>query len=229
MSSSNAQPDDVGCTVVSRDSEVPLLEGFTVAVGREPGTGGVAVGCDDPAVSSRALLASVQAGLVRLENASTYASLEVTTTRGLRYLFPGEAIEVDVDATVTIPGRIESHPVRIVVQHPSDTPAPRTGTQPLLPTEIGIPQERKSVLVAMCLARFFPDRYGSALLSASDIVGVLRRHGEPVTAKAVNNKIQRTREQLAERHGVYLESRDDLADFLIRHGLVSVEDAQSMT
>ena len=45
--------------------------------------------------------------------------------------------------------------------------------------------------------------------------------GEPVTAKAVNNKLQRLRTDIADKLGVYLDTREDLADWAIRQGHVS--------
>jgi hypothetical protein len=44
-----------------------------------------------------------------------------------------------------------------------------------------------------------------------------------LTPKAVNNKIQRTREQVEAATGAYLNDREGLASFLIRRGHITKE------
>ncbi len=49
-----------------------------------------------------------------------------------------------------------------------------------------------------------------------------------MTAKAVNNKLQRLRTEISERVGVFLETREDLADWAIKFGYVSKSDVDSL-
>lgn len=199
-----------------------------VAVGRAPGGDGIVVGAEDQSVSARAITAYCAAGKVRLQNTSTYASIEISSSGGLRLLFPGESISVDTEIVARIPGRIESYPIRIAPTDQPESNQPKTGTRPLFDREPAIAEERHQVLTALCLPKFFPERFGSALLSARQVSRILEPHGVEVTPKAVNNKLQRLREQVADRHGVYLDTRADLADYAIRQGLVTLSDAQSM-
>ena len=64
-------------------------------------------------------------------------------------------------------------------------------------------------------------------MSAASISSLLKDYGEDVSPKAVNNKLQRIRDDIAKTLGVFLESREDLADWAIRNGHVTrkaVED-----
>jgi hypothetical protein len=206
---------------------LPITEsGLTI--GREPGPEGLVVDADDQTISSTALKVTSGPGGVRIENCSSFATLEITNERGLRLLFPGESLLVAGNATVALAGETYTHKFDIhQVTQDLEVVAP-TGTRQLAGSDVVISGERRLVLSAMCLARFFPERFGAALLSARDISNLLARSGIRVTPRAVNNKIQRVREQLSSRNGVYLDTREDLADFVIRRGLITVEDARGV-
>ncbi len=66
-----------------------------------------------------------------------------------------------------------------------------------------------------------PKKYGVAPLTANEIAEKLNKAALDVTAKAVNNKIQRTREQVEEATGLYIEDREGLAQYLIRKGHIT--------
>ena len=55
-----------------------------------------------------------------------------------------------------------------------------------------------------------------------EIAEKLNKSSLDVTAKAVNNKIQRTREQVEEATGLYIEDREGLAQYLIQIGRAHV-------
>jgi len=192
-----------------------------LAIGRSPAEGGVVLTPEDRAISGTALVVQVRQGHVAVRNASTFAQLDVKHQQGTRFLFPGEELTVRTDVVVTIPGTVYSHVVHVQVQGAQDASDPPTGTTPLVAEAFEVPSERRSALAGLCAARFFPDRFGSALLTATDIAKLMTAAGEPATAKAVNNKLQRLRTDIADKLGVYLDTREDLADWAIRQGHVS--------
>ena len=55
---------------------------------------------------------------------------------------------------------------------------------------------------------------------------MLSTRGRRLTAKAVNNKIQRTREQIEELTGHYVDDREGLIAYLVRHGHVTLADVR---
>lgn len=220
--------EDPVASVHADSGDRDLFASTEILVGRDPGGSGLVVGAEDQSVSARALTAYYAAGEVRIRNSSTYAPIEITSMGGLRLLFPGESISVDAEVVARIPGRTQSHPIRISPTLRTGSKQPKTGTQPLLEGEPTIAEERHRVLTALCLPKFFPERFGSALLNARQISQVLEPLGVRVSPKAVNNKLQRLREQVAERHGVYLDTREDLAEYAIRQGLVTLTDARQL-
>ena len=192
-----------------------------LAIGRSPAEGGVVLTPEDRAISGTALVVAVREGHVVVRNASSFAQLDVQHQQGTRFLFPGEELAVRADVIVTIPGTVYSHVVHVQVEGAEDVNDPPTGTTPLVDEAFEVPAERRSALAGLCAARFFPDRFGSALLTATAIANLMTAAGEPVTAKAVNNKLQRLRTDIADKLGVYLDTREDLADWAIRQGHVS--------
>ena len=60
-------------------------------------------------------------------------------------------------------------------------------------------------------------------VTANQIAEKLRKFEAELTPKAVNNKIQRTREQVEAETGLYLNDREGLALFLIRRGHITKE------
>jgi hypothetical protein len=198
----------------------------SILIGRSPGGKGLRLTPEDSAVSSVALELTVESSFVRVKNRSSYAQIDVHHDQGVRFLFPGEALETTSSIRVVIPGSVYKHEIHVSVAGLKAEAAP-TGTRPLIDFQFGIAEERLPTVVMLCAARFFPDRFGHALMSANDIARTLSGRGYEVTPKAVNNKIQRTKEDIAEKLEIYLDRREDLADWLIRNGHVSraqVED-----
>ena len=203
-----------------------LLEGRVVA-GRNPGDGGIVLSPEDGSVSSRAVEIFPTSEGVGIKNLSTYAQIDVYHDSGTRFLFPGETLETTSDVRVLIPGNVYSHQIDVKVESKKNKAKPTSkSTSRLVPADLTIPQERFPALVCLCLARFFPDRFGISLLSAAKIAELLSSPTELMTAKAVNHKLQRIREDIADRAEVYLDSREDLADWVIRNGYVSRSDAE---
>ena len=60
--------------------------------------------------------------------------------------------------------------------------------------------------------------------SATDISARIQRRGGAVSAREVNNKIQRTRESIEEKCLTELSNREELAAFLVTHKLITKQD-----
>jgi hypothetical protein len=194
-------------------------------VGRAPKQPGLVITDDDPFVSATAIEVRRSPEGVQIGNVSSHSHLEIRTDQGLRVLFRGEYLLVPGDASVMLQSspyqyRIEVSPGAAVARQ-----RPRSGTR-RLHEEITIAAERKPVLAALCAAHFLPERYGTSPLKASQIAEVLSTRGRRLTAKAVNNKIQRTREQIEELTGQYVDDREGLIAYLVRHGHVTLADVR---
>lgn len=191
-------------------------------VGRNPGEQGLKLTPEDSAISAKAAEISVTANGITIRNTSSYAQIDVHHETGTRYLFPGEALETRSDTRVVIPGSVYSHQIWVEVSVVAEQPQHAASTTTRVgPEEFSIANERLPALIGLCAARFFPERLGSGLLTATKIAEVLNQNGHHVTAKAVNNKLQRIREDAADRFGVYLDSREELADWAIKNGYVT--------
>lgn len=192
----------------------------SLLIGRSPGEKGLRLTPEDSSVSSVALELTTESDALRVKNRSSYAQIDVHHDQGVRFLFPGEALETKSSIRVVIPGSVYKHEIHVEVFGLKAEATP-TGTRPLIDFQFVIAEERLPTAIMLCAARFFPDRFGHALMSANDISRTLAERGFEVTPKAVNNKIQRTKEDIAERLEIYLDRREDLADWLIRNGHVS--------
>lgn len=199
-----------------------------VKIGRAPGIGGVILTPEDQSISGTSVIVERRRTQVVIRNTSSFAQIDVHQEQGVRFLFPGEELVTTSNVVIAIPGRVYTHHVNVDVVGAVPAAKPATGTAPLLGEGFAVPEERRSTLVALCAARFFPDRLGSALLTSTDIARLLTSAGEPVTAKAVNNKLQRLRNDIAIRLDVYLDSREDLADWAIRQGHVTRSDVERL-
>lgn len=195
----------------------------TIEVGRMPNGVGLPIAAGDEAVSRCALIVARTDAGVAIRNTSSFAQVDVRHSHGLRFLFPGETLIVTEDATVLVPGSVHTHRVEVAVSGVILPMVRGIGTRPLQEAPVTIALERLPALAALCAARFYPERFGSALLTAVAISELLELSGQGSTPKAVNNKIQRTRDQLAQI-GVFLDSREELADYLIRNGLIHKGD-----
>ena len=72
---------------------------------------------------------------------------------------------------------------------------------------------------------FCPSRFSSGN-SATDISVRIQRRGGAVTAKEVNNKIQRTKESIEEQCLTELNNREELAALLVTHNLITKQDVR---
>ena len=190
-------------------------------VGRDPSDPGLQLIPLDETISRNAVSLRVVSPAMEITNTSSFAEVEVLHDRGSRLLFPGEALTTSGKIEVVIRGEIFTHRVALSPKERRPEVSETAFTQPLQAMGYEIPPERLPTLVALCASRFEPGRFGSDLLSAASISSLLKDNGETVSPKAVNNKLQRIRDDIAETLGVYLESREDLADWAIRNGHVS--------
>lgn len=223
-------PDDRPCLITYRNPRTGETTTIEVErrlhIGRAPRQPGLVITDDDQFVSANAIEVRRSPEGVQIGNVSSHSHLEIRTDQGLRVLFPGEHLLVPGDASVLL--QSSPYQYRIDVRPGAVVPRPRsrTGTR-RLDEELAIADERKPVLAALCAAHFLPERYGSSPLKASQIAALLSARGRRLTAKAVNNKIQRTREQIEEHTGEYLDDREGLIAYLVRHGHVTLADVKA--
>ena len=203
------------------DVEVGLV------AGRDPGDGGLALGSAkvDMTLSSKAVAFLQKGDELEIRNTSTYANIEVQRSVGALFLAPGEAFIAHETISIVIPGDLYRHEIRLnFAPGNSSMLVNPGGTRTVIPTNLELPKERLSVLAALCAPLFYPAEYNNELMTAPEIVRFLSRSGEVVTAKAVNHKIQRTKETLEEKLGIYIGSRQELAAVLRDTGLVNRAD-----
>ena len=199
-----------------------------IVIGRDPGENGVALSPEDMTISAKALQLSVKENGLLVGNSSSYSNINVEHNRGLtRHLHPKEELLVDSSIAVSIEGEVFTHKIEIEISGALSAPS-SSGTTIDLRQHIAIAQERKPALICLCAARFYPERYGTALLTSADISLMLGRLGIETTPKAINNKVQRTKKDVSERTGLLLDTREDLADFLIGNQLITRTDVNEL-
>ena len=219
------------CTVIFKDpktSETIVVEvDKRLNIGRAPKQPGLIIAENDEYISANAIEVRSNSDGVQIGNTSTHSFIEVRTPQGLRVLFPGEQLLVPTAATVMLRGqtyiyRIEVDPGVLRVAQ-----IEKTGTKRIF-EHYKISEERKPTLVLLCAAHFFPERYGQSPLKASQIAKMLTERGQKVTTKAVNNKLQRTREDIEGHTGNYLDDREALVNYLVRFGYVTLADVKGL-
>ena len=219
------------CTVTFKDpqtSETIVVEvDKRLNIGRAPKQPGLIIAENDEYISANAIEVRSNSDGVQIGNTSTHSFIEVRTPQGLRVLFPGEQLLVPTAATVMLRGqtyiyRIEVDPGVLRVAQ-----IEKTGTKRIF-EHYKISEERKPTLVLLCAAHFFPERYGQSPLKASQIAKMLTERGQKVTTKAVNNKLQRTREDIEGHTGNYLDDREALVNYLVRFGYVTLADVKGL-
>lgn len=219
------------CTVTFKDpqtSETIVVEvDKRLNIGRAPKQPGLIIAENDEYISANAIEVRSNSDGVQIGNTSTHSFIEVRTPQGLRVLFPGEQLLVPTAATVMLRGqtyiyRIEVDPGVLRVAQ-----IEKTGTKRIF-EHYKISEERKPTLVLLCAAHFFPERYGQSPLKASQIAKMLTERGQKVTTKAVNNKLQRTREDIEGHTGDYLDDREALVNYLVRFGYVTLTDVKGL-
>ena len=196
-----------------------------VSAGRQPSDDGLTLcsGIRDQTISADAVLISEKDGQVVVRNTSSYALIEVQRSTGSMQLEPEEELKLVGNATVIIPGRIFRH--EIIINPPRTSPKNDgvSGTQTFLPSDFELATERKEVLAHLCAPIFYPNRF-SGKQTAPEISRRIGRHGNSVSSKEVNNKIQRTKDSVEEKCLTELNDRDELATFLVTHKLITRQD-----
>ncbi len=219
------------CKVMFKDprtSETIVVEvDKCLHIGRAPKQPGLIIAKDDEYISANAIEVRPNSDGVQIGNTSTHSYIEVRTPQGLRVVFPGEQLLVPTTATVMLRGHTFTYRVEVDPGVLRVAQINRTGTKPVNEPFI-IAEERKSTLVLLCAAHFFPERYGQSPLKASDIAKMLTERGQKVTTKAVNNKLQRTREDIEEHTGDYVDDREALVNYLVRFGYVTLADVKEL-
>lgn len=211
-----------------RTSETIVVEvDKCLHIGRAPKQPGLIIAKDDEYISANAIEVRPNSDGVQIGNTSTHSYIEVRTPQGLRVVFPGEQLLVPTTATVMLRGHTFTYRVEVDPGVLRVAQINRTGTKPVNEPFI-IAEERKSTLVLLCAAHFFPERYGQSPLKASDIAKMLTERGQKLTTKAVNNKLQRTREDIEAHTGDYVDDREALVNYLVRFGYVSLTDVKEL-
>ena len=200
----------------------------SVSAGRDPSNGGLTLssGLKDPTISADAVRISEQLGEneIVIQNTSSYAPIEVQRDVGSSPLAPTEKLTVSYpEFTVVVPGKFFRHPLEISFDATASIPLASGGTQNFVPADYELPGERREVLAHLCAPMFYPSRFSSGN-SATDISARIQRRGGAVSAREVNNKIQRTRESIDEKCLTELSNREELAAFLVTHKLITKQD-----
>ena len=210
----------VECTVSFLDPVTRMKSNFAIGeklcIGREPGENGLVVGGSDRYVSSIAVELATKENELIIWNRSSHSALDIRTHNGLRVLFPNEKFSVRESATIIIPSSDYRYKIDVEVIGALQVLESATNTQQLDGHDLALAVERIPTLCGLCASYFYPEKYGSAPLTANQIAEKLTKSSHSVTAKAVNNKIQRTREQVEAATGLYLDDREGLAQYLIR-------------
>jgi hypothetical protein len=201
--------------------EVELLRELTI--GRAPRGRGMVVGGGDDYVSANAVHLKKKTNGVEIANTSSHSAVEVHHPNGVRIIFPSETLTVNSSSRLVLPSKDVSYIVEIKIEGHEPATQQSGHTRRLVPEDLTIAEERIPALAGLCATYLFPQRFGTAPLKASEIASLLRKSGLDVTAKAINHKIQRTREQVEEHTGMYLDDREGLAQFLIRNKYVTAD------
>lgn len=208
-----------------------VLEGLDkVVIGRDPGEGGLTLTPHDDSISAAAVHVSQVEGALRVENTSSFATIQLRLVSGSLWMTPKEAMTSSEIVGVVVSGDVWVHTVELFDQERPGVRQATAGTRPVLETLYEIPEERFPALVALCASHFYQDRFGQGLLDSRSIAKRVSPDdtGKVVTPKAVDNKLQRIRSDLAEKHGLYLDSREDLAGWAVRERVVTRFDVDRL-
>lgn len=194
-----------------------------MSIGRNPKANGFQVASNDEFVSANAVQLLRKARGVEIANTSSHAQIEIHHSSGVRHLFSGESLTVTQSSKIVIPSKELTYSIEVLIEGVLDEIDRSTQTRRLLPDDLEIAEERIPALAGLCATYLFPQHFGTAPLKASEIAGYLSKKGMVVTPKAVNHKIQRTREQVEEYTGNYLDDREGLAQFLIKNQIITAD------
>jgi len=212
--------------ITSLTSQIEFKE--EIVIGRSPGDDGFSLATDDVTISGRAAILRCTPFGLQITNSSTYSEIEVFVEAGVRLVFPGESVVTSESCQILLTGQQHRFRIDIEVREAaSESRVATSGTERLI-EEVRIAPERWPVAVALCASRFYPDRFGVQVMSASEISNLLQHRGVQVTPKAVNHKIQRLREDIEARSAVPLDTREDLVEFLVRNRVVSRGDVREL-
>ncbi|MCB1001724.1 MAG: hypothetical protein KDB40_20705 [Acidimicrobiales bacterium] len=203
----------------------------SLAIGRRPGRGGVVIGADDLTISRTAVRVTLLSRSAMVENLSTHAAVELHGTGAMRLLQPGEELRLVGDSRVVVTGSAFQFPIDIMGVRPPPRPRRPRSTSPthrFLEGRRDLPDARMQALVALCLPRFDPHRWPGGLLTSPEIAEQLRSAGLTTTPKEIDNKLARLRDQVSRDHGINLGSRAELAEFALRHGIVTMNDIEAL-
>ncbi len=219
------------CTVIFKDPQTSKITEIEVDkrlnIGRAPKQPGLVIAQDDEYISANAIEVRSNSDGAQIGNTSTHSFIEVRTLQGLRVLFPGEQLLVPTAATVMLRGQTFIYRIEIDPGALRAAQIKRTGTKRIF-ERFTISEERKPTLVLLCAAHFFPERYGQSPLKAREIAKMLTERGQKLTTKAVNNKLQRTREDIEGHTGDYLDDREALVNYLVRFGYITLTDVKEL-
>jgi len=195
----------------------------SLTIGRDPGKGGMVVGPSDQYISSKAIQLLRRLDGVEIRNTSSHAEVNVQQSNALRHIFPGEGIVMISSFVVFLPSRDFTYQVRVTIEGLESSEQNAGATRNLVSQKIVVSEERLPALAGLCASFLYPGRFGTSPLKASQIAAILTTRGHSVTAKAVKHKIQRTKDQVEEATGNYIDDREGLAQFLIRNRIVTAE------
>ena len=203
--------------------------GEEVSVGREPSGNGLAISAAflDFTISSEAVHIYSDGDSIVVHNTSSYAHLEIIRPAGSLQLAPNEKLVLAETATVVIPGEAYQHEVTITPPQITPSTVPSGSTRSLVPAGYEVPQERREVLAHLCAPLYYPRRF-SGNQTAREIASRIERNGQSVSAREVNNKIQRTKDAIEEKCLTELATRQDLATYLVEHQLITKNDVDAL-
>lgn len=203
-----------------RDVELEII------VGRDPGPDGLVLGRDNPdfTISAQTIAFRDEGQLLNIANVGRFRPIEIQHATGSSVVSPGTELRVPGPVKVVIPGENLQHELDVKFLGSGVGSVSSGATRKVVPVEYSLPHQRLPVLALLCAPHFYPSRFGAALMTAREISQMLERRGTEVTPKAVNSKIQRTKEGLESKFGAYLERREDLVRFLIEHQIVTQAD-----
>ena len=200
-----------------------------LTVGREPSSNGLAVSAAflDFTISSDAVRIYHDNDSIVVHNTSSFAQLEIIRVAGALQLAPNEKLVLAETATVVIPGEAYQHELTITLPQMGLPSTPSGSTRSLVPAGYEIPEERREVLAHLCAPLYYPRRFSSNQ-TAREMATRIERNGQSVTAREVNNKIQRTKDAIEEKCLTELATRQDLANYLVEHRLITKADVDAL-
>ncbi len=217
------RPGSVGVTelTVSPESGLPF--------GRAPGENGLLLDPEDNTLSSNAGRLLLLDGVLVVANTSTFATIRVEGFHGFRYVHPGERAQVARGDAVVVPTDRHEHRIEILeAGRPPSVAEGSGGTIPVIDVVSPLTGERRVAVAALVAGWFLPSQFDPAPLSTADIARLMSTTQRRVTTKAVNHKLQRVRDALSDDLGVPIDSRAMLADLVLQHRLVTLEDVRAL-